>query len=146
METPTAKPSALEMNTYSGRFDLGKYFAYTRKATATTVLTIAEDNEAAIKIFEKAKSMALRHLPRTDRIDSQWLFEVCSHPRIRMLYVNRKQQIADLRTKAINNPQTWEHLLDTAQIRGGITAKKGNVAPALLAVPPGLSPPISTAE
>ena len=63
-----------------------------------------------------------------------------------MLYVKTKQQIADLMAKALNNPQTWEHLVDIAQIRGGITAEKGNVAPALLAVPPGLSLPISAAE
>ena len=83
--------------------------------------------------------MALRHLPRTHRIDLQWLFEVCSNPRIRMLYVNTKQQIADLMSKALNIPTTWEHLLDIAQIRGGLTAEKGNVAPQLVAAPPGLS-------
>ena len=87
--------------------------------------------------------MALRHLPRIHSIDLQWLFEVCSHPRIRMLYVNAKQQIADLMTKALNNPQTWEHLLDIAQIRGGLTAEKGNVAPHLMAAPPGLSLPLA---
>ena len=137
VETPTAKLSTLEMNPYSERFDPGKYFAYTQKPAATTTLIIAEDNEAVIKIVKKARSMALRHLPRTHRIDLQWLFEVCSNPRIRMLYVNTKQQIADLMTKALNNPQTWEHLLDIAQIRGGITAEKGNIAPLLIAAPPG---------
>ena len=114
-ETPTAKPSALELNAYSVDFNPGKYFAYTQKTTHTTVLVIAEDNEAVIKIIKKARSMALRHLPRTHRIDLHWLFEVCSNPRICMLYVNTKQQVADLMTKALNNPQVWEHLLDIAQ-------------------------------
>ena len=95
-----------------------------------------------IKICKKARSMALRHLPRTLRIDLQWLFEVCSHPGVCMLYVNTKQQIADLMTKALNNPSTWEHLLDLAQIRSGLQNGAGTSA-ALLATPPGLSLPLS---
>jgi hypothetical protein len=89
--------------------------------------------------------MALRHLPRTHRIDVQWLFEVCSNPRVRMLYVNTKQQVADLMTKALNNPATWEHLLDISQIRGGLESPAGTT-PALLANPPGLSLPLSTKQ
>ena len=107
---------------------------------------MAEDNEAVTKIIKKAKSMALRHLPRTHRIDLHWLFEVCSNPRIRMLYVNTKQQVADLMTKALNNPQTWEHLLDIAQIRGGIQSEAGKTAAALLSVPPGLSLPLPAVQ
>ena len=95
-----------------------------------------------IKIIKKAKSMALRHLPRTHRIDVQWLFEVCLHPRVCMLYVNTKQQIADLMTKALNNPATWEHLLDIAQTRCGLQNEAGTSA-ALLAISPGLSLPFA---
>ena len=145
-ETQGAKPTALEMNPYSENFNPGKYFACTRKVGHTTVLIIAEDNEAVIKIIEEARSMALRHLPRTHRIDVHWLFEVCANPQIRMLYVNTKQQIADLMTKSLNNPQTWEHLLDIAQIRAGITSQAGNFAlPALLTAPPGLALPLQAA-
>ena len=118
MET-RARPAALEMNPYSSRFDPAKYFAYTEKPKHTTTLIIAEDNEAVIKIVHKARSMALRHLPRTHTIDVRWLFEVCSQPRVRMTYTNTKQQIADLMTKAITQPATWAHLLDIAQIRPG---------------------------
>ena len=135
-------PSALELNPYAEHFNPGKYFAYTRKKESTTVLVIAEDNEAVIKIIKKARSMALRHLPRTHRIDVQWLSEVCSHPRVCMLYVNTKQQIADLMTKALNNPATWHHLLDIAQIRGGVQSEAGTPA-ALLSTPPGLSLPLA---
>jgi hypothetical protein len=146
-ETQRAKPTALELNPYSELFDPGKYFAYTRKAAQTTVLIIAEDNEAVIKIIKKARSMALRHLPRTHRIDVHWLFEVCSNPRVRMLYVNTKQQVADLMTKALNNPQTWEHLLDIAQLRPGImSAAATATSAALLASPPGLSLPLSASR
>ena len=90
VETLCATPNAIDLDPYSSRFDPGKYFAYTWKKSHTTVLIIAEDNEAVIKIIAKARSMALRHLPRTHRIDVHWLFEVCSHPRVRMRYCNTK--------------------------------------------------------
>ena len=63
-----------------------------------------------------------------------------------MLYVNTKQQVADLMTKSLNNLQIWEHLLDIAQIRAGITSKAGNfTSPALLKRPPGLALPLRVA-
>ena len=133
------------MNPYSELFNPGKYFAYTRRPEQTTCLVIAEDNEAVIKIIKKARSMALRHLPRTHRIDVHWLFEVCSNPRVRMRYVNAKQQVADLMTKSLNNPVIWAHLLDIAQIRPGITAPIGS-KPAMLASPPGLGPLVADVD
>jgi len=64
-----------------------------------------------------------------------------------MLYVNTKQQVADLMTKALNNPQTWEHLLDIAQLRPGImSAAATATSAALLASPPGLSLPLSASR
>ena len=93
-ETHSGRPKDLEMNPYSENFNPGKYFAYTRELGHTTVLIIAEDNEAVMKIIKLARSMALRHLHRTHRIDVQWLFEVCSDPCVRMLYVNTKQQLS----------------------------------------------------
>ena len=118
------KPNSMELNPYSEKFEPAKYFAYTRpRFTTVTDLIIAEDNQAVIKIVQKARSMALRHLPRTHRIDLQWLFEVCSNPRVQMRYVGTLQQIADLMTKALNKPETWSHLLDIAQIRGGLTSE-----------------------
>ena len=112
------------MNPYSIRFDPAKYFASTRKRGPTvTELIIAEDNQAVIKIVQKARSTALRHLPRTHRIDLQWLFEVCSNPHVCMRYVGALQQVADLMTKALNKPETWLHLLGITQIRPGITSE-----------------------
>ena len=144
-ETQTATPKAVELNPYSELFSPGKYFAYTRRPQSTTVLIIAGDTEAVIKIVKKARGMALRHLPRTHRIDVHWLFEVCSNPRVRMLYVNTKQQVGDLMTNAINNLQTWAHLLDIVQIRPGHESATG-IMPAMLATPPGLSQPLSAAQ
>ena len=142
-ETHTVIPKDLEMNPYSERFNPAKYFAYCRRPQQTTRLIIAEDNEAVIKLVAKARSMALRHLPRTHRIDLQWLFEVCSHPRVCMKYVNTKQQAADLMTKSLNNPQVWQHLLELAQIRSG-PESVNDKAP--LSRPPGLALPISSMQ
>ena len=145
-QKPKVVPTDAEMNPYSPQFNPGKYFAYTRKPRSSTVLIVAEDNQAVMKIIQKARSMSLRHLPRTHRIDIHWLFEVCANPQVRMTYVNTKQQVADLMTKAINAPPTWEHLLDIVQIRDGPSGPNGTPAcPALLQAPPGLALPIAAA-
>ena len=120
----TETSGKVELNPYSERFDPVRYFASTRRRGPTvTDLIIAEDNQAVIKIVQKARSTALRHLPRTHRIDLQWLFEVCSNPHVCMRYVGTLQQVADLMTKALNKPETWFHLLEIAQIRGGLTSE-----------------------
>ena len=79
-ETHVVIPKACELNPYSESFNPAKYFSYTRRPESKTCLIMAEDNEAVIKLVKKARSMALRHLPRTHRIDLHWLFEVCSRP------------------------------------------------------------------
>ena len=138
-------PNTLEMNPYFERFDPATYFAYCRRPKQTTCLIVAEDNEAVIRLVKKARSKALRHLPRTHRIDINWLFEVCSHHRVRMRYVNTKQQAADLMTKSINNQQIWQHLLELSQIRPGLESASAT-ALALLPSPPGVALPISCAQ
>ena len=79
-----------------------------------TDLIIAEDNQAVIKIVQKARSMALRHLPRAHRIDLQWLFEARSNPRMQTRYVGTLQHIADSMTKALNKLESWHRLLSRA--------------------------------
>ena len=129
-----ATPNNLELNPYSPALTPGKYFAYTRKsATKITNLIVAEDNEAVIKIIKKARSMALRHLPWTHRIDVHWLFEVWSSPQVCMRYCNTKQQIADLMTKALNSRDICYHLLDIAQIRPGLTSERAETRPVSVA-------------
>ena len=128
------------MDPYFPQFNPGKCFAYTRKRRSTTVIIVAEDNQAVMEIIKKARSMSLRHLPRTHRIDIHWLFEVCANSQVRMIYVNAKHQIADLMTKSIDAPPTWEHLSDIAQIRVGPPTPNGTSAClALLHPPPGLT-------
>ena len=66
----TETSGKVELNPYSERFDPVRYFASTRRRGPTvTDLIIAEDNQAVIKIVQKARSTALRHLLRTHRID-----------------------------------------------------------------------------
>ena len=118
-ETITKGQPNITVDGHDIDFNPRKYHAYTRPLHLQTDLIIAEDNEAVIKIIRKCRSIALRHLPRTHRIDVNWLFEVCQSPEIQLRYCNTKQQIADLMTKAINSPPIWNHLLDLAQVRAG---------------------------
>ncbi len=110
------RPAALDVNPHAEEFDAGKYFAYTQADKLCTDLIVVEDNEAVIKLVRKARSMALRHLPRTHRIDLHWLFEVCADPHVKMVHVGTKEQIADLMTKAFTAVETWKNLLQLAQI------------------------------
>ena len=41
-------------------------------------LVVAEDNEAVIKIIKKGRSAKLRHIHRTHRVDTDWLYELFS--------------------------------------------------------------------
>jgi hypothetical protein len=80
-------------------------------------LVVAEDNEAVIKIIKKGRSAKLRHIHRTHRVDTDWLYEIFSEPSNLMRYVNTKHKIADFNTKAITKAEIWWHLLKLAQIR-----------------------------
>ena len=85
-----------------------------------THLIVAEDNEAVIKIIKKCRSVALRHLPRTHRIDVTWLFEVCGAEEVKLRHVGTDEQVADLMTKAFTSPEKWRSLLEIAQIVPGV--------------------------
>ena len=106
---------------YDMHFNPRKYFNMTRPAASgsQTHLVIAEDNEAVIKIIRKCRSIALRHLPRTHKIDVTWLFEVCEAPEIHLRHVKTDSQVADLLTKGFNSPDKWGSLLKIAQIHQG---------------------------
>ena len=49
-----------------------------QKNPALVPLLIGEDNQAVIKIVQKGRTPALRHLHRTHRIDLGWITEVCA--------------------------------------------------------------------
>ena len=83
-------------------------------------LLILEDNEAVIKMCVKGRSVVLRHVQKTHRIDLDWIFERLvrdrSTKRIMMKWVSTKQQIADILTKGSFPEQTWLELLRLFQI------------------------------
>ena len=111
-------------------------FYLAKKHCPQVKLVVAEDNEAVVKIIKKGRSAKLRHIHRTHRVDTDWLYDFFSEPTNLMRYVNTKHQIADFNTKATTKAETWWHLMKLAQIRppkgepgdpGGLQASsKGN--------------------
>ena len=81
-----------------------------------TRLIIAEDNEAVIKILLKGRTSALRHLPRTHKINLDWLVEVIRSEQIRIRYCRTTAQLADMMTKHFTKPEAWAELLFICQV------------------------------
>ena len=67
-------------------------------------LEVLEDNEATIKIVKKKGSAKLRHVSRTHKVNLASTYEVFDDEYIDLLYVNTKEQVADIFTKAIACP------------------------------------------
>ena len=75
------------------------------------VLIICEDNEAVINMSRKARSPNMRHCPRVQRVDLDWLFDrLLKDTNIQIQYVNTKQQMADMFTKGSFTSSTWSSL------------------------------------
>ena len=81
-------------------------------------LIVLEDNQAVIKIIQKGRTPALRHLHRTHRIDLDWITETCQSEQIDLKYVGTKEQIADMMTKHFEPKKAplWNDLLQLALI------------------------------
>ena len=94
------------------RFDHVDNFLAVREFCSPVNLIIAEDNEATIKILLKGRSIKLRHVHRTHRVNLDWLYEIfCSTScRCRFRYVSTKHQLADIHIKAITKADVWTHL------------------------------------
>ena len=89
-------------------------------------LIILEDNDAVIKMTIKGRSPALRHVPRTHRIDLDWLFErIRDDPGVAIRYVNTKFQIADILTKGSFTSWQWTALCELSQILPPLNQKLG---------------------
>ena len=57
-------------------------------------LFILEDNDAVIKMCVKGRSPAMRRVPRTHRVDLDWVYErLLLDPAINIRYVGTKEQI-----------------------------------------------------
>ena len=80
-------------------------------------LFLFEGNEAVIKICLKGRSPTFRHIPRTHRVDLDWLVErIKVDPGIQMKYVGTNEQMADMLTKASFTVQKWKNMLSMHQI------------------------------
>ena len=55
-------------------------------------LVVLEDNDAVIKMIVKGRTNRMRHVPRTHRIDLDWLFDVMREdPGLKLKYINTKK-------------------------------------------------------
>ena len=69
----------------------------------------------------------MRHVHRTHRVDTDWLYEVFAEPEAVLRYVGTKHRIVDMQTNAITKADTWNHWLRLAAIApesgGALTIK-----------------------
>ena len=73
---------------------------------------IFEDNEAVIKMIIKGRSTSMRHVSRTHRVALDWVFDrINLDPKIRIKYVDTKNQLADILTKGNFTSDEWNHIL-----------------------------------
>jgi hypothetical protein len=80
-------------------------------------LVVLEDNDAVMDMIMTGRTNRMRDVPRTHRIDLDWLFErILYDPAISIKYVNTKQQIADIFTKGSFTEATWKVLCEMVQI------------------------------
>jgi len=116
-----------EINADSEEIDLTKHPLFVdvdhvpsnvRPLNPNARLFIFEDNEAVIKMCIKGRSLAMRHVPRTHRVDLDGMFDRMLHDTsIRMRFVGTKEQVADIFTKGSFSADTWKELVDLLQIR-----------------------------
>ena len=78
---------------------------------SNTKMYFLQDNDAVIKMVEKCRAPTMKHVPRTHRINIDWLFErIHCDPCIFGRYVHTKLQIADMLTKGNFTAEQWAFL------------------------------------
>ena len=76
------------------------------------LLSVFEDNEAVIKMIIKGRSPTMTHVSRTHRVALDWLFDPINFdPKIQIIYIDTKNQLADMLTKGNFTRDEWNHLL-----------------------------------
>ena len=80
-------------------------------------LIIGEDNDALLKILVEGRNPTFRHVPRTQRVDTDFVHDVMKDKSVYALYINTKVQIADMFTKGSFAIPQWKILCDMAQVR-----------------------------
>ena len=85
--------------------------------TGKAKLILLEENEAVIKMTLKGRSPNMRHVPRTHKVDLDWLFErVKNDPGFNIFYVHTKLQVADILTKGNFTVEAFSRLCELANI------------------------------
>ena len=74
-------------------------------------LYLFDDNEAVIEMIIKGRSPTVRHVSRTHRVALDWLCDrINLDPKIRIKYIDTKNQVADILTKGNFTRDEWNHL------------------------------------
>ena len=84
--------------------------------TRLAKLKICEDNDAVLKLLLKRRHPRMKHVGRTHRVDLDFLHQVMADPSITARYVNTKEQIADIFTKANFSSAQWRTLCNAMQL------------------------------
>ena len=83
-----------------------------QSARQEALLSVFEDNEAVIKMIIKGRSPTMRHVPRSQKVAFDWLFDrIDLDSKIQIKYIDTKNQLADILTKRNFTRDEWNHLL-----------------------------------
>ena len=83
-----------------------------QSARQEALLYVFEDNEAVIKMIIKNRRPTMRHVSRIHRVALDWLFDrINLDSKIRIKYIDTKNQVADILTKGNFTRDEWNHLL-----------------------------------
>ena len=83
-----------------------------QSARPEALLYVFEDTEAVIKMIIKGRSPTMRHVSRTHRVALDWLFDrIHLDPKIQIIYIDTKNQLADILTKGNCTRDEWNHSL-----------------------------------
>ena len=89
----------------------------TTHSGSSALLYVFEDNEAAIKIIIKGRSLTMIHVSRTHRVALDWLFDrINLDSKIQIRYIDTKHQLADILTKGNFTRDEWNNLLAALRI------------------------------
>ena len=102
--------------TSQGKTNLLNYFdcvlSNVQSSHQEALLYVFEDNEAVIKMIIEGRSTTMRHVSRTHRVALNWLFDrINLDPKIKIKYIDTKNQLVDIQTKGNFTRDEWNHLL-----------------------------------
>lgn len=95
------------------------------KSRGSANLIVFEDNEAVIKMCIKGRSVLLRHVIRTHRVNLDWIFErMRTDPGMRMKYIRTIFQVADILTKGGFSADQWKTLCTLCSTSPSLNAQQ----------------------